>query len=182
MVRHFDCLRKTERANARVKSKIVFRVIAMTAHPLDSSVTSASLYEQDYWLWLETTAKLLRSGRLHEVDVDNLAEEIEDMGRSEKRSVESNLEVVLMHLLKYKYQPARRSSSWRYTLLEHRNRLRKALRESPSLRPYYQQVFKESYETARKLAAVETDLPIAQFPAESPFTPEQALDADYLPD
>lgn len=95
---------------------------------------ATSLYEQDYYLWLEKMAHLLRTGKLDELDLENLAEEIADMGRSERRTVESNLERVLMHLLKYQYQPEKRSSSWRYTLLEHRDRLEKSFCDSPSLK------------------------------------------------
>jgi uncharacterized membrane protein YgaE (UPF0421/DUF939 family) len=144
--------------------------------------TATKLYEQDYHLWLEKMADLLRTGKLDELDLENLAEEIEDMGRSERRTVESNLEIVLMHLLKYRYQPEKRSSSWRYTLLEHRRRLERAFEESPSLKGYFEQRFAKSYQAARKLAAVETDKPISQFPNDCPFTPEQVLDLDYLPD
>lgn len=140
------------------------------------------LYEQDYFRWLNETAKLLRSGDLTAIDRENLAEEIEDMGRSEKRSLESNLEVVLMHLLKYQYQPELRSNSWRSSILEHRNRLQKAFEESPSLRSYLAQTFDKSYQYSRRKAAVETGLVIDTFPIESPFTPEQALDFDYLPE
>lgn len=78
---------------------------------LSETQTLSQLYEQDYFSWLEVTAQLLRSGDLSELDRKNLAEEIEDMGRSEKRAVESNLKIVLMHLLKYKYQPEQRSNS-----------------------------------------------------------------------
>lgn len=141
----------------------------------------AYLYEQDYHLWLIKTAKLLKEGKISEVDIPNLAEEIEDMGRSEKRAIESNLEIILMHLLKYIYQPEKRSSSWQYTLFEHRKRLRKAFKESPSLKKYFEQVFKECYQDARKMAAIETGLDLDTFPLECPFTSEETLDEEYLP-
>jgi hypothetical protein len=147
-----------------------------------SKPTIAHLYEQDYYLWLIKTAKLLKEGKIAEVDLPNLVEEIEDMGRSEKRAIESNLEIVLMHLLKYKYQPEKRSSSWQYTLFEHRKRLRKAFKESPSLKKYCEQVFEESYQDAKKMAAIETGLDINIFPAECPFTSQDTLDEEYLPD
>ncbi|PSB28138.1 DUF29 domain-containing protein [Stenomitos frigidus] len=154
----------------------------MTAKHPETSAPTAQLYDRDYYLWLQETAQLLRNGEFARLDVENLVEEIESMGRSDKQAIESNLEVVLMHLLKYKYQPERRSNSWRFTLLEHRNRLTKAFRDSPSLRSYFGQTFDESYQQARKLAAAETGLPNETFPSESPFTPEQSLDADYLPE
>ncbi|MBD2036710.1 DUF29 domain-containing protein [Leptolyngbya sp. FACHB-321] len=154
----------------------------MTAKHPETSIPSTQLYDRDFYLWLQETAQLLRNGEFDRLDIENLVEEIESMGRSDKHAIESNLEVVLMHLLKYKYQPERRSNSWRFTLLEHRNRLFKAFRGSPSLRGYYNQAFTESYQQARRLAAAETGLVIATFPIDSPFTPEQTLDEDYLPE
>lgn len=141
-----------------------------------------TLYESDYWRWLTETAELLRSGQLDHIDILNLAEELDDMGRNEKRALESNLEVLLRHLLKYRYQPERRSNSWRFTILEHRDRLAKAFRDSPSLRLYFASIYADCYATARQKAAVETGLPLETFPAQVPFSPEAALDADFLPD
>ncbi|NET61078.1 MAG: DUF29 domain-containing protein [Symploca sp. SIO2E6] len=139
------------------------------------------LYEQDYCHWLETTAYLLREGKLQQLDVVHLAEEIEDLGKREKRAVESNLEVILMHLLKYQYQPELRSNSWLFTILEHRDRLEKLFRDSPSLKPFFESVFEACYTRARKKAAVETGLSLELFPASSPFTLEETLNPDFLP-
>ncbi|MEH2193202.1 MAG: DUF29 domain-containing protein [Nostoc sp.] len=155
----------------------------MTAQLPQSQTTSGSdLYEQDFYLWIQTTAELLKQGRLTELDLENLIEEIETMGRSEKKALRSNLEVVLMHLLKYKYQAEKRSGSWRARIREHRKRLREALEESPSLKPYFGEVFGLCYDNARLLAADETELHPAIFPEQSPFTPEQALNPDFLPE
>ena len=110
----------------------------------------SALYDQDYSLWLEATATLLRSGKLSELDVVNLLEEIEDMGRSEKRAVYSNLKIVLLHLLKYRYQPGKRCNSWRCSIVEHRQRIKRAFQESPSLKPYLDQAFHECYQEARE--------------------------------
>ena len=103
------------------------------------------------------------------------------MGRSEKHSLESNLIVVLMHLLKYKYQPQKRSRSWLSSIFEHRRRLIKAFKTSPSLKRYYQEVFDECYKYAVKQASIETGLPLNIFPNTSPFTTEETLDFDFLP-
>ncbi|MEH2091335.1 DUF29 domain-containing protein [Nostoc sp.] len=155
----------------------------MTAQLPQFQTTSGSdLYEQDFYLWIQTTAELLKQGRLTELDLENLIDEIETMGRSEKKALRSNLEVVLMHLLKYKYQAEKRSGSWRATIREHRKRIRQALEESPSLKPYFDEVFELCYDDARLLAVDETELHLATFPEQSPFTPEQALDPDFLPD
>ncbi|MBW4462771.1 MAG: DUF29 domain-containing protein [Nodosilinea sp. WJT8-NPBG4] len=141
----------------------------------------ANLYKQDYALWLDTTTQLIKAGRLAEIDIANLLEELNDMGRSEKQALTSNLIVVLMHLLKYTYQPGQRSNSWRFTLKEHRRRLQEALDVSPSLRPYLEQIWADCYQEARDLTATETGVGLENFPIESPFTQEQALDRKYLP-
>lgn len=152
----------------------------MTAR-LSSTTDTNNLYDRDYYLWLSHTAKLISEGKFDEVDTANLIEEIEDMGRSEKRAVESNLTVLLAHLLKYKYQPQKRSNSWRATIIEHRRRIKKAFRDSPSLKQYFSDIFEEAYQDAIRAAAAETGLPLDTFPTLSPFTPEQALNPDYLP-
>jgi hypothetical protein len=141
-----------------------------------------SLYERDFYLWIERQAARLRDGRLDELDVANLLEEIEDMGRSEKRAVEGTLVVLLTHLLKYRFQPDQRSSSWCGAIVEHRRRLRKLLRESPSLLPTARAMFSECYADSCEQAAAETGLSLDTFPVEPPFTLEQVLDPKYLPD
>ena len=140
-----------------------------------------NLYDQDYQLWLETTASQLRKGKLAEVDLSYLIEEIESMSRSEKNSLTSNLQILLMYLLKYKYQPEQRSNSWLLTIFEHRDRILEAFDVSPSLKPYYQEHLDRCYAKARKKASLETGLPLTSFPSESPFTREEILDVDYLP-
>lgn len=160
-----------------------FQKIVMTAQLPSSPQTSGSqLYEQDFYLWTQTTIELLKQGRLAEIDLENLIEEIAAMGRSEKKALKSNLEAVLLHLLKYKYQPEKRSGSWRASIREHRKRLRESFADSPSLKPYFAEVFSKCYEDARLLAADETELHLTTFPEQSPFTPEQVLDADFLPE
>ncbi|CAC5344886.1 MULTISPECIES: DUF29 domain-containing protein [Planktothrix] len=150
-------------------------------HPQLKSTENLSLYEQDFYLWIENTVNQLKTGQLLEVDLGNLIEEIESMGRSEKQALESNLIIVLLHLLKYKYQPDKRSNSWLSSIYEHRRRLRKALKSSPSLKPYYTEVFEECYQDARQEAALETGLTLEVFPVVCPFTPEATLDSEFLP-
>lgn len=147
--------------------------LPLTVHHL------STLYEQDYLLWLEATAQLLREGHLSALDTTNLLEEIEDMGRSEKRAVYSNLKILLMHLLKDKYQPEKRSNIWVATIVEHRQRLKKAFKESPSLQPYFVEIFNECYQDARELVTAETGIAIEVFPAETPFTSEETLNSDH---
>ena len=140
------------------------------------------LYERDFYLWIEEQAVLLREGRLERLDVANLLEEIEDMGRREKKGVKNNLIVVLTHLLKYQFQSDQRSNSWRGSILEHRRRLRDDFEDSPSLRPHAADVFSRAYEDAREQASTETGLPLHAFPESSPYSLEQALDPEFLPD
>ncbi|WP_414514762.1 DUF29 domain-containing protein [Nostoc sp. PCC 9305] len=153
-----------------------------TQLPQSPTKSGSDLYEQDFYLWIQTTAELLKQKNFTQLDLENLIDEIETMGRSEKKALRSNLEVVLMHLLKYKYQAEKRSGSWRATIREHRKRLRESLEESPSLKPYFSEVFGLCYDNARLLAADETELHLAIFPEKSLFTPEQALDPDFLPE
>jgi Domain of unknown function DUF29 len=152
----------------------------MTSIQIQTS-TLAQLYDQDFCLWLEQTAQNLKDRNLTALDIENLIDEIEGMSKSQKSAIKSNLEVLLMHLLKYKYQPDKRSNSWRYTILEHRRRLDEAFETSPSLRRYFLERFENCYQAARKLASVETGIPIQTFSLELPFTIFQVLDQDFLP-
>ncbi|AFZ34666.1 protein of unknown function DUF29 [Stanieria cyanosphaera PCC 7437] len=149
---------------------------------LSSNINSNNLYERDYYLWLSHTAQLIKEGKFSEVDTAKLIEEIEDTGRSEKRAIKSNLVILLLHLLKYKYQPAKRTNSWKASLRKHRRRLRDDFQISPSLKRYFEEVFDECYQNSREQAADETGLPLNTFPTLSPFTPEQSLNPDYLPE
>jgi hypothetical protein len=139
------------------------------------------LYDQDYYLWVMRTIELLNQKKFSELDLTNLVEEIEDMGKSEKKSITSNLRILLMHLLKYKYQSDKQTNSWLFTIVEHRKRLQEAFKVSPSLRCYYEEVFLDCYQDARELASAETGLSMQIFSEVCPFTPEEALNSSYLP-
>lgn len=141
-----------------------------------------TLYDQDYYLWMEKTIQLLQNHQFTELDLENLIDEISDMASNKKKGIKSNLIVLLWHLLKYKYEPERRSTSWHLSIVEHRDRIEEDLEESPSLKPFIQEVFNECYRKARKRASIETTLPLNIFPEESPFTLEQILTSDYLPE
>ena len=143
--------------------------------------TQKSLYDTDFVRWVESTAAQLRAQDYANVDWANLIEEIEDMSRRERKSLESNLVVVLLHLLKWQYQPQQQTGSWRSSIREHRRRIKSDLKESPSLKPYLQEIFVEIYAEARAQAADETDLPLDTFPIDCPYTPDQAIDSDFLP-
>jgi Domain of unknown function DUF29 len=144
--------------------------------------TPAPLYEQDYHPWLENTAQQLRDGNLAALDIQNLLEEIAAMGRSERRSVYSDLKILLLHLLNYADQPSMQSNRWLGSVVEYRQQINRAFKDSPSLRPYYAEIFVEAYGEARELAAVETVMAIDDFPMESPFGLDAVLRSAYLPD
>jgi hypothetical protein len=150
------------------------------AHPVNEE--RQALYERDFYLWLEQQAAMLREGRLDGLDVANLLEEIEDIGRSDRKAIKSNLAVVLLHLLKYEFQPKRRSRNWLDSILEHRQRLRDDLAESPSLKSHLEAVFPAAYADARARAIVQTGLSERAFPRISPYTLVQALDPEFLPE
>ncbi|MEP0753068.1 DUF29 domain-containing protein [Trichocoleus sp. Lan] len=141
-----------------------------------------SLYETDYLKWIQTTVEKLQVGDYSNIEWENLIEEIEDMGRSERRSLKSNLIIVLTHLLKWQFQPEKRSGSWKGSIVEHRRRIREALKDSPSLKPYLEEVFAESYADAVEQASAETALPLEIFPQLCPYTSTEVLDSNFLPE
>ena len=141
-----------------------------------------SLYETDYLQWIKTTLQKLRTQDYGNVDWENLIEEIEDMGKSEQRSLKSNLIVVLLHLLKWQFQPERRSGSWEGRIVEHRRRVRESLDESPSLEPYLESIFAECYTQAVKQAKAETRLPLETFPQLCPYELAAVLNDEFLPE
>jgi hypothetical protein len=140
------------------------------------------LYDIDYLKWIETTLEKLQLRDHSNIDWENLIEEIADMGRSERRSFESNLVALLMHLLKWEFQPDKRSSSWKGTIVQHRRRIRKSLQNSPSLKPYLEEVFSECYSDAVEQSSAETGLSIETFPQLCVYTSAEVLDSHFLPD
>lgn len=138
-------------------------------------------YHTDFYAWAQHQANLLKIGHLSELDMDNLIEEIEDMSRSEKRALESRLIVLLVHLLKWKYQSERRGRSWDLTIKEQRVRLFKALKTSPSLKNQLEPVVFDAYEVAILKAAKETKLDVTIFPDTCPWFVAQILDDNYYP-
>jgi hypothetical protein len=154
----------------------------MNTSTLAASTTVVTDYEEDFYAWTMKNATLLRQRRFTEIDVDNIAEELEAMGRSEKRALVNRLAVLLMHLLKWRYQPNRRGNSWRYTLKEQSRAVFKCLRDNPSLRPLLPEFISEAYEDAVLKAIRQTGLEESVFPGTCPFTPEQVMDEGYHPE
>ncbi|MGB3534396.1 MAG: DUF29 domain-containing protein [Microcoleaceae cyanobacterium] len=141
-----------------------------------------SLYEKDFYLWTETHVNLLKQGKLTAIDLPNLIEEIDSIGKREKRELRSRLIVLLMHLLKWKYQPHKRSESWLSTISEQRISLEELLEDSPSLQPFLIETFENCYQKVRVKAANETKMMLDVFPAKSPFSLGETLDSAYFPE
>lgn len=140
-----------------------------------------TLYNRDFNLWLEQNAHLLHKGFLQDIDVERLIEEIEGLAQSQKQALKSNLRVVLIHLLKYQYQPEKITDSWVNSINEHRDRVYDILDDSPSLEQYIRDELSRVYGRARRRASRETQKPLDVFPTECPFTIEQVLDENYFP-
>ena len=143
---------------------------------------NAVAYDDDFYAWSMEQVELLRSGELSEIDAANIAEELESMGKNNRRELGSRLAVLLMHLLKWRYQPNRRSPSWATTVRDQRDEIEAILVDSPSLRPVMRDTLSAIYTRARRRAIGETGLPEATFPADCPFTPDEILAPDFLPE
>ena len=139
-------------------------------------------YNLDFYGWTQEQAALLKAGRLNDLDIINLIEEVETMGRSEKRALESRLTVLLVHLLKWKYQPNRRGKSWTLTIIGQRIKLLRVIKDNPGLKPQLPELINDAYSLARVNAAKETKLDIEIFDSACPWTFEQLIDDSFYPD
>lgn len=139
------------------------------------------LYDTDYVGWLDSNVEKLRNQNYAQVDWENLIEEIADVAKSERRSLKSNLIILLVHLLKWQFQSGKRTGSWERSIIEHRRRIKELLKDSPSLKPFLVEIFPECYADALLQTKAETGLPLAIFPEQSPYDLSQILDRDFLP-
>jgi hypothetical protein len=137
-----------------------------------------SLYECDFFEWTQQTAELLREGRVSEEDIEHIAEELEDMGKRDRREVHSRLLVLITHLLKWQIQPGKRSLSWTATINQQRDQLQLVLNDSPSLRRVAADKLEIIYRKSAANALSETGLEI-QLPERCPYTLDQILDDDF---
>jgi hypothetical protein len=140
------------------------------------------LYEQDIHAWTLRTAELLRQRRFDELDMEHLAEELETTSRRDRHELISRLKILLGHLLKWQFQPAHRSSSWRNSIAEQRLQSNDLLQFSPSLKPFLVEAIEAAYPDAVKLAVRETGLAKQIFPNECPYTVFQLLNDDFYPE
>ncbi|MCA6572497.1 MAG: DUF29 domain-containing protein [Pseudanabaena sp.] len=132
------------------------------------------LYDQDYGLWAEQMADLLLAGRFGELDIENLVEEVRDLSKRERDRLLSSMRLIVQHLLKWDYQPHRRSRSWQITIQRERLHIIRYLKDSPSLKRYLNDEWlNETYVVASLNARKETDL---EFPANCPYSVEDVLE------
>jgi hypothetical protein len=146
--------------------------------------TNAELYEQDVYAWAQTTAALIRAGKWHEVDTALVAEEVESLAINQKHALGSHLKNLVMHLLKWHYQPSGRAEghSWQTSIINARDEIATILEDSHSLRNAVPTLLARRYPAARRLASAETRLPLGTFPPVCPWTLEQLLDDDFWPE
>jgi hypothetical protein len=142
----------------------------------------SEIYSTDFNHWISQTAQLLRERRWHDVDVANLIDEVEDLGKSERRAIASQLTRLLLHLLKWQYQPQRRSDSWLDSITDARTQIDLAIQDSPSLKVYPAEQLKASYDRARRQAATQTKLGLSAFPEICQYSLDLVLAEDWLPE
>jgi hypothetical protein len=145
------------------------------------SSMSTALYEKDFYRWLERTVALVREGRLDEIDRDILLDELESMGKRDKRELANRLIILTAHLLKWQFQPEARSSGWRGSIAEQRLQIAGQLEDSPSLKAMLPEAMAKAYPQAVTLAAKETDLAPNRFPSACPYSLAQLLDDEFYP-
>lgn len=145
-----------------------------------SQITS-SLYEQDFYAWTQEQSKFLQAGVWDCLDIVNLVEEIESLGKQVRKELRNRLGILLGHLLKWEFQPSKRSKSWFITLREQRREIRDLLDENPSLKPYISEALQKAYQAGIDFAMRETSLADENFPDDCPYTFEQVLDATFFP-
>lgn len=143
-------------------------------------ILTPNLYEIDFYAWTQEQVSLLRNHQWHQVDLFNLIEEIESLGRKERQELRNRLGVLLGHLLKWQFQPEKRSNSWLGTIREQRIQIKLLLEDSPSLKSYLDEVFTTAYELGLALAIKETQLGEQIFPEVCPYTIEETLTPDFL--
>lgn len=141
----------------------------------------SELHDKDFYAWTRQQVELLQMQRLGELDVAYLIEELDDMSGSTRRELMHRLGVLIAHLLKWCYQPAHRSASWRGTVKEQRRKLQRLLQENPSLKPLVPTKLQDAYGDALTLVEKDTGLDEEHFPETCPFNLEQVLNGEYWP-
>ncbi|MES1022345.1 DUF29 domain-containing protein [Gloeocapsa sp. BRSZ] len=140
-----------------------------------------NLYNIDFYAWTQQQAKLLRDCKWHELDLPNLIEEIESLGKQQRQELRNRLSILIGHLLKWEYQPQRRSRSWLSIIRVQRREIQQLLQENPSLKSYLQEAVLIAYQNGKDLAVGETNLPDKTFPVECTYTLEEILSDSFFP-
>ncbi len=148
---------------------------------VENTETVTTLYNQDFYAWTQEQAAKLRAGQWAKLDVANLAEELEDLGKSQKKELKNRLIVLLAHLLKWQFQPDRRTTSWEVTITNQRLELADHLSENPSLNGQLNDVLQRSYRLAIGEARKQTHLKPSAFPENCPYTQAQIFNSDFWP-
>ena len=139
------------------------------------------LYEIDFYQWTQQQANFLRHQQWHDLDLSNLIEEIESLGRNERQELRNRLSILIGHLLKWEYQPGKRSRSWLATIRIQRRDILKLLNENPSLKSQLEILNSEAYENGRDLASGETNLPFSTFPEQCNYSLDEIVKDSFLP-
>jgi len=140
------------------------------------------LYEQDFYSWIQQHIVLLKEARFNELDINHLVEELEDMGKNNKRELESRFIILIAHLLKWQYQVEMRSNSWRCSIIEQRVSINYLLKKVPSLKNAISESIVEAYPDAVEIAVAETKLLISTFPTECNYAKESLLNSEFYPE
>lgn len=143
---------------------------------------NTSLYEKDFYTWVQQQASLLSQKKFDQLDLPHLIEELEDLGKRHYDQLESRLMQLIAHLLKWQVQYWKRTNSWRATIRVQRTAIAKLLRRNSGLKSRLEEAMRESWEEARDLAIIETDLPDEQFPETCPFSLEEILSETFFPE
>ncbi|MGA8172425.1 MAG: DUF29 domain-containing protein [Methylocystis sp.] len=145
-------------------------------------MSQSPLYESDFYAWANEQATLLREGKLGDADIEHIAQEIESMGKTEKRELLDRLTVLMLHLLKWRFQPIKRTPSGEVSIKVQRNGLVDHLEDNPSLKPLIGTAMVKTYRDAVPRAMLETGLSEAAFPKACPWSFEQMMDPDFWPE
>lgn len=140
---------------------------------------SFNLYETDFYAWTLEQSKLLQVGDFKGLDIVNLVEEIESLGKQQRQELENRLAILLGHLLTWDYQPERRSKSWKATIREQRRAIQRLMQGNPSLKPYLEEAIAYAYQSGVDLVVRETPLDDQDLPADCQYTPEQLFDSNF---
>jgi hypothetical protein len=148
---------------------------------LNAIAATSNLYDTDFYAWTQEQAKLLSQGAWERLDIPNLVEEIESLGKQQRQELRNRLGILIGHLLKWEFQAERRSKSWFVTIREQRRQILDVLAENPSLKPYLPDALEKAYKDGVGLAVGETPLNYSDFPSDCPYALEEVVASAFLP-